>query len=63
MSFLTSHSVNQLPRTTPFARAPAFRVPGAAARRWNSTEGGEEKVKGQVIGIDLGRLRIPVLMM
>jgi hypothetical protein len=41
----------QLPRT---ARTPAFRVPGASFRRWNSTEG--EKVKGQVIGIDLGML-------
>jgi molecular chaperone DnaK len=50
-SGLTLHFLFQLPRT---ARTPAFRVPGASFRRWNSTEG--EKVKGQVIGIDLGML-------
>lgn len=45
--------MGQLPRTLPFARAPATRIPSAAFRRWNSSE---EKVKGQVIGIDLGKL-------
>lgn len=50
-SGLTLDFLHQLPRT---ARTPAFRVPGATFRRWNSTEG--EKVKGQVIGIDLGML-------
>lgn len=43
----------QIPRTAYVARAPAFRVPGSSFRRWNSTEG--EKVKGHVIGIDLGK--------
>jgi hypothetical protein len=43
----------QLPRSA-FARTPASRLP-STFRRWNSTEGGEEKVKGQVIGIDLGK--------
>lgn len=42
----------QIPRTSYISRASAARVPGASFRRWNST--GEEKVKGQVIGIDLG---------
>lgn len=45
--------LSQLPRAA-FARTPASRLP-ASFRRWNSTEGGEEKVKGQVIGIDLGK--------
>jgi hypothetical protein len=43
----------KLPRTASIARTPAFRAPTTSFRRWNSTEG-EEKVKGQVIGIDLG---------
>lgn len=45
--------MQQLPRTA-FTRAAGLRVPSTSFRRWNSTEGGEEKVKGQVIGIDLG---------
>ncbi len=47
----------QLPRaTSAFSRFHAIRSPlGSSFARYNST-GGEEKVKGQVIGIDLGKL-------
>lgn len=44
----------QVPRTLLTARNPAFRVPTTSFRRWNSTES-TEKVKGAVIGIDLGK--------
>lgn len=54
----------QVPRaTSSFLRSPALRSPITTPfRRWNSTEGqaeGQEKVKGQVIGIDLGMFLPP----
>ena len=45
----------QLPRAASYSRTSSLRVPNNSFRRWNSTE--TEKVKGQVIGIDLGKQR------
>ena len=46
----------QLPRATlPFLR-PSIRLPAVSSFARFQSNGGEEKVKGAVIGIDLGRI-------
>lgn len=49
----------KLPRTTShFSHLPATRSPLASSFIRYQSNGGEEKVKGQVIGIDLGALEL-----
>lgn len=54
---LISNFILKLPRaTSTFSRLPAIRSPLAPSFVRFQSNGGEEKVKGQVIGIDLGAL-------